>query len=109
MMLAPYTSALRMPRARVPERLVKKLTVMGSSGNIHGIRTAAKPPSKPAKNVTHSEDLTGSAAAGPVAGGLAWVAATGVAELAAAGVAAAAGATAESAALAGAASSTGVN
>ncbi|GAA4506141.1 hypothetical protein GCM10023172_35020 [Hymenobacter ginsengisoli] len=107
MMLAPYTSALRMPRARVPERLVKKLTVMGSSGKMQGIITAAKPPSRPAKNVTHKEDWAGAGAAGWLAG-VAGAAGLAVAEVAAR--LAAAGAVAVSVALAaGAASSTGVN
>lgn len=67
-----------MPRARVPERLVKKLTVMGSSGKMHGMSTAAKPPSSPEMNVTHSDTGAGTgAASAAVAAGATVVVAAG--------------------------------
>jgi hypothetical protein len=69
--------------------LVKKLTVMGSSGKMHGIMMAAKPPAKPAKNVTHSDVSAGAGrgGAGATVVPAAWPAGVGATELAVAGVA----------------------
>ena len=41
------------PSARVFDCLVKKVTVMGIIGNMHGVNKANKPPPNPAQNVHH--------------------------------------------------------
>ena len=51
MMPNPYNEALKIPSAFDLDCLVKKLTVNGIIGKIHGMISAAKPPKKPSQNV----------------------------------------------------------
>src|SRR5688572_10787191 len=45
--------AFEIPFALVLLLLVKKLTVMGTIGNTHGVNNAASPPKKPAIKILH--------------------------------------------------------
>ena len=56
-MLAPYIIAFAIPLPFSDDPLVKKLTVMGSIGNIQGISKAANPPNKPAIKMAHNDGV----------------------------------------------------
>src|SRR5688572_26867180 len=53
-MLRPYNTALVIPFLREPERLVKKETVNGISGNTQGVTSAINPPRNPRKKIEAS-------------------------------------------------------
>src|SRR5688500_12034174 len=79
MMLAPYTSALKMPRCRLSLPLVKSDTVMGTIGNTQGViraagpkvnASSAKPHRPPALLTGFSGVIAGAAGAAATASGL---------------------------------------